>query len=169
MKNQKKNWTGQTIFMNNRWYKEIVLKEDIGKIYDCVEWYESELEEARKEIQISGSLEKASSRLPGLFEHRYAQLQELEAILEFLNVENRKCRSHHYKQFKEAYNTELSDRIIEKYINGVDEVITWDKLCIAIGLIHSQMTGITKALDQKNWQIGHIVKLRTAGLEDVSI
>lgn len=155
--------------MSNRWYRDIVLAEDISKVYDCLEWYESELEEARQEIKISGSLEKAASRLPGIFEHRYAQLQELEAILEYLNIETRKCRSKHYKQFKEAYNTELSDKIIEKYINGVEEVITWEKLCIAIGLVHSQMTGITKALDQKNWQIGHVVRLRTAGLEDVQI
>jgi hypothetical protein len=155
--------------MNNRWYKDIVLGEDISKVFDCLEWFESELDDARQEIKVSGSLEKAASRLPGIFEHRYSQLQELEAILEYLNIETRKCRSKHYKAFKEAYNTELSDKIIEKYINGVDEVIDWEKLCIAIGLVHSQMTGITKALDQKNWQLGHIVKLRAAGLEDVQI
>ncbi len=153
----------------NRWYRKIVLGEDISHINDCMDYFEDELAEARKECQIKGSLEQASARLPGIFEYRYSQLQEIESILEYLNIELRKIRSQQFKKYKETYNTELSDRIIDKYIDGEDEVVDWSKILNSIALIRNQYISITKSLDQKNWQIGHIVRLRTAGIEDTQI
>ncbi len=153
----------------NRWYRAIVLNEDISKIDDCMDYFEDELKEARTECKIKGSLEQAASRLPGLFEHRYSQLQEIESILEYLNIELRKLRSKHFRNYKETYNTELNDRVIDRYIDGEDEVVDWSKILNSIALIRNQYISVTKSLDQKNWLIGHIVKLRTAGLEDAQI
>lgn len=153
----------------NRWYREIALNEDITKINDCIDYFEDELKEARKECKIKGSLEQAASRLPGLFEYRYSQLQEVESILEYLNIELRKLRSKHFRKYKETYNTELNDRVIDRYIDGEDEVVDWSKILNSIALIRNQYISVTKALDQKNWLIGHIVRLRTAGIEDAQI
>ena len=36
-------------------------------------------------------------------------------------------------------------------------------------LLRNKYLGIMKGLDTKQWQIGHIVKLRTAGMEDISL
>lgn len=153
----------------NKWYREIVLNEDTSKINDCIDYFDAELTEARKECKIKGSLEQAASRLPGLFEYRYSQLQEVESILEYLNIELRKLRSKHFRNYKETYNTELSDRVIDRYIDGEDEVVDWSKILNSIALIRNQYISVTKALDQKNWLIGHIVKLRCAGLDDVKL
>ena len=38
-----------------------------------------------------------------------------------------------------------------------------------LALIRNQYLGITKGLDQKQWQITNIVKLRVAGMEDADI
>ena len=32
-----------------------------------------------------------------------------------------------------------------------------------------RVSGIMKGLDAKQWQMGHIVRLRTAGMEDISV
>ena len=153
----------------NKWYRIIVLNENIDKISDCMDYFENELVEARKECKIKGSLEQAAARLPGIFEHRYSQLQEVESILEYLNIELRRIRSKHFRIYKETYNTELADRIIDKYVDGEDEIVTWSKILNSIALIRNQYISITKSLDQKNWLIGHIVRLRTAGIEDAVI
>ena len=153
----------------NKWHRILVLNEDIDKIHDAIDDFENELEEARKECQIKGSLEQAASRLPGLFEYRFSQLQEVEAILEHLNIELRKMRSIHYKSYLEGYNRTLTYRDIEKYIDGEDDVVAWTKIINSFALIRNQYLGITKSMDQKNWQISNIVKLRSAGLEDVQI
>ena len=36
-------------------------------------------------------------------------------------------------------------------------------------LLRNQYLGIMKGLDTKQWQIGHITRLRTAGMEDIVI
>ena len=43
------------------WYNSVVA--DLGKIVDSIEYYEKELEEAKYECSIKGSLEKSSSSI----------------------------------------------------------------------------------------------------------
>jgi hypothetical protein len=38
-----------------------------------------------------------------------------------------------------------------------------------VALLRNKWLGILKGIDAKQWQLGHIVRLRTAGMEDVSI
>lgn len=153
----------------NKWYGLIVINEDISKINDCIDYFEKELNDARKECKIDGSLEKAHSELPSFFEYRYSQLQELAGILEYLNIEYRSVRAKTLRNFMEHYNRDLTAREAEKWIDGEDDVVTWAKIINSIALIHNQFIGITKALDTKNFQIGHITKLRTAGIEDATL
>jgi len=49
------------------WYNSVV--DDLGKIVDSIEYYENELQEAKYECSIKGSLEKSSAALPGITEH----------------------------------------------------------------------------------------------------
>ena len=62
------------------WYTAV--SQDISKLPDCIEYYESEILEARKDIALAGSIEKASAKLPSVVELRFNQLQEIEGILE---------------------------------------------------------------------------------------
>ena len=88
-----------TIYMNNNWYNEI--SRNLDKIPDCINYFDTELLQAKKEVRIFGNLEKASASLPGIVEQRFGQLQQLEAILEYLNIEQRRLRSQTFKKFLE--------------------------------------------------------------------
>jgi len=149
------------------WYNKVV--DDLGTIVDCIEYFETELDEARYECGIRGSLEKSSAALPGITEHRFNQLQEIEAILEHLNIELRKERSKVFRKYLEAYNRQLSSRDAEKFVDGEESVITLTHLCNQFSLLRNKFLGIMKGLDTKQWQIGHITRLRTAGMEDIVI
>jgi hypothetical protein len=127
------------------------------------------VETARKEIYIFGSLEKASASLPGIVEHRFNQLQEIEAILEYLNIENRRLRSKTFKKFLENYNRALTSRDADKYVDGESDVVDMEKIINEFALLRNKWLGITKGLDQKQWQLTNIVKLRVAGMEDATI
>ena len=70
------------------WYNKIVA--NLGEIPGFIDYYEKELIVAKGEIRIQGNVERALSNLPGLTEHRFNQLQEIEAVLEYLNIELRK-------------------------------------------------------------------------------
>ena len=149
------------------WYNAVV--NDMGAIIATIEHYETELSEAKAECRISGSLERASAALPGVTEHRFNQLQEIEAILEHLNIKLRKERSKVFRQYLEHYNRQLSSRDAEKYVDGEDEVIDFETLVNEVALARNRWLGIMKGLEAKQWQMGHIVRLRTAGMEDVTL
>ena len=97
------------------------------------------------------------------------QLQEIEAILEYLNIEYRRLRSKTFKKFLENYNKKLSSRDADKYVDGDADVVDLAKIINEFALIRNEYLGITKGLDQKQWQLTNIVKLRVAGMEDANI
>ena len=149
------------------WYNEV--SRNLDKIPDCINYFDTEIVQAKKEVRIFGSLEKASASLPGIVEQRFSQLQQLEAILEYLNIELRRVRSKTFIKFFEHYQRALTSRDAEKYVDGDQEVIDMEKVINEFALIRNQWLGITKGLDQKQWQITNIVKLRVAGMEDATI
>ena len=115
------------------------------------------------------NIEKSSAALPGLVEQRFNQLQEIEAILEYLNIELRRVRSKAFKKFLENYQRVLSSRDCEKYVDGEADVVDMEKIINEFALLRNQWLGIIKGLDIKQWQLSNIIKLRTAGLEDASL
>ena len=149
------------------WYRKI--QEDLGELANCIPAFEAILEEARVECGMKGNLERLSREMPGIVEHRFNQLQEIEAILEHLNIELRKKRSHIFRKFTEHYNKALSSRDAEKYVDGEDEIADFQHLINEFALLRNRFHGLIKALDAKQFQINNIVKLRVAGLEDIGL
>jgi hypothetical protein len=149
------------------WYSKIVA--DLGNIPDFIAHYEQELEDAKRDVRIGGLVEKNITALPGITEHRFNQLQEIEAVLNHLNIQLRKIRRKHFQKYLEGYARALTSRDAEKYVDGEDEVIDFETLINEVALLRNRWLGIMKGLDSKSWMSGHIVRLRTAGMEDVSV
>lgn len=149
------------------WYSKI--SRDINEIPNAIKHFESELQQARFEVKLSGKVEKAAADLPGIVEQRFCQLQEIEAILEYLNIELRRLRSIYFKKYLENYQRALSSRDVEKYVDGEADVVDYEKIINEFALLRNKWLGILKGLDQKQWQITNIVKLRVAGMEDASV
>jgi len=152
---------------NTNWYSHIV--KSLANIPSAIQYYEQELNTAKSEVKLYGKLEKAASTLPGIVETRFAQLQEIEAVLNHLNRELRKLRTKHYKIYLENYQRALSSRDVEKYVDGEDEVCDFESIVNEWALLRNKWLGILKGLDQKQWQITNITKLRVAGMEDADV
>ncbi len=149
------------------WYSKV--SRDIAHLPDCIEYFYKELDSAKAEAKIYGSIEKASANLPGIVEQRFNQLQEIEAVLEYLNIELRRIRSKAFKKYLENYQRALSSRDVEKYVDGEADVVDMEKIINEFAMLRNQWLGIVKALDIKQWQLSNIIKLRTAGLEDITL
>jgi hypothetical protein len=149
------------------WFNRV--KQDLSALPDMIDFYTAEAEKAHWETRIQGSLEKNAQDLPGQVSHRFGQLQELEAVLKHVNTRYDKLRSDHYRRYLERYNRELSDRSIEKYIDGENDVVSMLDLVNEVALMRNRYLGIMKALDAKNYQMGHIVRLRVAGMNDAEL
>ena len=149
------------------WYNKI--SKDISHIPDAVLYYEDELQAAKADVRITGNIEKAAANMPGVVEQRFNQLQEIEAILEYLNIELRRLRSQHFRKYLENYQRALTSRDVEKYVDGESDVVDFEKIINEFALLRNKWLGIIKALDQKQWHLSNIVKLRVSGLEDASL
>lgn len=149
------------------WYNKIV--SDLSNIAPAIDFFEKELEEAKKECRIQGSLERASAALPGITEHRFNQLQEIEAIFAHLETQLKQIRSKKFREYLEGYAKALSSRDAEKYVDGDDDVIAQTFLINDFSLLRNKYLGVMKALEQKSFQISSITRLRVAGMEDIMI
>ena len=149
------------------WYSEV--SRDVGKIPAAVAFFEYELLDAKKEVKLVGNVERAAASMPGIVEHRFNQLQEIEAVLNLLNIKLRKIRRGHFQKYLEKYQRALTSRDAEKYVDGEDEVIDFEYLINEVALLRNKYLGIMKGLDAKQWQMGHVVRLRTAGMEDITV
>ena len=149
------------------WYRKVTA--NLGEIVTAISHFEKEIDQARYECGMKGNLEKQSRDMPGIVEHRFNQLQEVEAILEFLNTEMRKLRAKTFRKYLENYNKALSSRDAEKYVDGEQEVVDLQYLINDFSLVRNRYIGVIKALEDKQFQINNIVKLRAAGLEDISL
>ena len=149
------------------WYSKV--SKDISCIPDAVEYFEAELVEAKKDARITGNIEKASAAMPGIVEQRFSQLQEIEAILEYLNIELRRLKSSFFRKYLENYQRALSSRDCEKFVEGEADVVDMEKIINEFALLRNKWLGVIKGLDQKQWQLTNIVKLRVAGMEDATL
>lgn len=149
------------------WYNRVV--DNIANIPDFISYYENEIEKAKTECRISGVVEKSIAALPGITEHRFNQLQEIEAVLNYLNIQLRKIRRRHFQKYLESYNRALTSRDAEKYVDGEDEVIDYETIINSVALLRNKYLGILKGLESKNFMQGHLVRLKCAGMEDYTI
>lgn len=149
------------------WYTRVT--NDLSQLPDFIAHYETELLEAKKEVKVWGNVEKNIAALPGITEHRFSQLQEIEAVLNYLNIQLRKIRRKHFQKYLEGYNRALTSRDAEKYTDGEDEVIDYETLINEVALLRNRYLSLLKGLDSKQWQLSNLVKLKVAGMEDFSI
>jgi len=151
----------------SNWYTRITT--NLAVIPDFISHYDNEIISAKNDVKVYGNVEKNIAALPGITEHRFNQLQEIEAVLNYLNIQLRKIRRKHFQKYLEAYNRALTSRDAEKYVDGEDEVVDFETLINEVALLRNRWLGIMKGLEAKQWQMGHIVRLRTAGMEDIRI
>ena len=146
------------------WFGKV--KADLAEIPNALDWFENEYTQAKLEVRINGSVEKQSRDLPGIVEHRFAQLQELEAILEHLNIQLNKVKTKAFRKYLETYNRALTSRDAEKFADGEEDVIMYQELVNEVALMRNKWQGIIKTLDIKGFQINNVIRLKIAGQED---
>jgi hypothetical protein len=149
------------------WYSQVAT--DLSKLPDAIDWFQRQLETAWVEAKIIGSVEKNSQELSGIMAYRFGQLQEMEAILKLVNIRYDKMRSDHYRKYLERYQRDLTDRSIEKYIDGEDDVVSMCILINEVALVRNKYLALIKGLDVKQFQLSNIVRLRIQGMEDAHL
>ena len=149
------------------WYSKVTA--DLGAIPDFIAHYEQELNSAKLDCRVGGLIEKNITALPGITEHRFNQLQEIEAVLNHLNIQLRKIRRRYFQKYLEGYARALTSRDAEKYVDGEEEVIDFETIINEVALLRNKYLGVMKGMESKNFMLGHVVRLRAAGMEDIQV
>jgi hypothetical protein len=149
------------------WYSKVVA--DLNNLPDFINHYEQELSSAKQDCRVGGLVEKNITALPGITEHRFNQLQEIEAVLNYLNIQVRVIRRKHFQKYLEHYARALSSRDAEKYVDGEDEVVSYETIINEVALLRNKWLGVMKGIDSKQWQLSNLVRLKVAGMEDFNI
>lgn len=149
------------------WYNKIV--ENVSNIPAMIDHYDLQLTNCAIEVKIRGSLEINLARLPGQVEARFAELQEIEAILNYLNIELRKLRRIYFQKYTENYNKALTSRDVDKYVDGEQAVCDFEMLINEVALLRNRYLAVHKAFEAKGFVMNNITKLRCAGLENISV
>lgn len=151
------------------WNKRVA--DDLGELPPFLDHYEEEYKQAKKDLTLKGKIEITSSTLPAILEHRFAQLQDIEAVLEHLNIRLRKLRSGVFKNWFENVKSAraLSAKECERYVDNDDNVVALEEIINKVAFVRNLYLGLLKGLDNKSYQLNNISKLRAAGLDDAAL
>lgn len=155
------------------WYRKIIMEPDMdGLVHlsDALEYFSKELETSKDELKMTGeSIEKMVSMMPGIIEYRHAQLQQLVHIGKYLDLLIEKTHSEVYQKYFEKHNKALKSTDAEKYAQGDPDLINLKILRNQVEYIRSLYTGFHQALVSKNFNLGHLVKMKGGSFEDYVI
>jgi len=155
--------------LSDWYYKCTADPTDLTPLGEALIYFDQEYLQARKDVDVKGSIEQASARIPGITEVRFSQLQELEALLRYVDDEMKRVRFAAFKKYFEAYNRTLTSRDAQLYADADPKVLEMSELHNQVRMIRDKYIGILKALEQKSFSLNQIVKLRCAGLDDSDI
>ena len=153
--------------MNNEYFQAI--KKDETTLPKVLEYFNNEYEDARKEVDIKGSLTECVSKISSRYEYRVSQLQEIEAILKHFEIKLSQRKSSLYQKFLENYNRSLSSTDIKIYIEGQPEVVAIQQIINEIALIRNKYMGLTKGFETANYQLSNLSRLYASGVDGVQI
>lgn len=146
-----------------------IVQKNENKLTEVLEYFNSEYEEARKELKINGKLEKYVSQISANFEYRYSQLQELEAILEYFNIKLKSVKSKKYQQLINSSARALTQSDLRQYIDGDEQVVAIQTIINEIALVRNKFISLSKGFETQNYQLSNLTKLYAAGLDDIRI
>ena len=149
------------------WYYKVT--NNWNELPSFIEYFTNEAYNARSEIVLKGRLEENSKNIPVHTERRFTQLQIVNALVRYFEIELDKERSVLYKKYMEGYAKSLSSKDATMYIDGEETIVNLNRLINEICLVRNIFTGIIKGLDNKSYQLNNISKLRSVGLESSTV
>lgn len=145
------------------------IKKDISVINEFIQYYNNEYLEAQEETKIHGNVVEQAKKLPSQMAYRFAQLQEIEAVLRYIEILRDQQQSKSWIKFSTGYKKTLQSSEKKYYVMGDPDFITMETWVNDIAYIRNKYLAITKGFDSKNFALSNIIKLKTAGIDDWEI
>jgi len=156
----------------SRWYRKVTADSNnyFAPLGEAILYFSNEYEEARLELRPpqGGLITELASSLPGIVEHRMAQLSEIEGIMKYLEIQYDKAKGLKKRHFLENHPRQLTERVADQYADIEPEVVVIREFIQEIALVRNLFSGITKGLEYLHFQMNNITRLKSAGFEDAT-
>lgn len=156
--------------MNTSWYRRIAQAQSDQVILDACEHFEREYTEASAEVDLSnlrGSrVVELQKRVPGIVGYRFAQLEELNDIVGYLEIRETELRGQRRRHYLEHYERTLNPTTVEKYVDADAAVIALRLLRSQVLHIRNKFTALFKQLEMLHFSLISLAKTLAAGVED---
>lgn len=158
-----------------RWFQTVVSAGTAGDAdllvaLQAVDAYADEYSEAKKDLRVDGErIENIAAKIPGMTDHRWAQVMDLNSIVDYLEHRERRALFDEMQRMMDHYQRQLTYQQYKDYADTSDPVQTIRLVRQQVGDVFNLFQGIHKGIDALNYQVSNITKLRTAGCEDATI
>lgn len=143
---------------------------DLGPIADACAYYDAEYLVAVQEADISTwrgrRIDELAKQISGLIGFRYCQLQDLEAILGYLEIREMAIKGNRRKHYLEHYNRALIPTTVEKFVEADEAVLSIATLRNRVAFTRNKFLALSKQHDYLHYQVGNLTKLLVAGVND---
>lgn len=149
----------------NNWFK--IVSKDETKLDEALEYYLSEYNEAKKEVNIK-TYSKMANAIAGIssnFEHRFDQYSDLESMYQFFDNQLKRLRGKLTQEILTKSNRAINSTDMKAFIDANDIVCKHVERLLKIDSVRKKYEGLSKSFDMLNWQISNLVKLQVAGLD----
>ena len=153
------------------WYAKVVRDvDDLNPLLDACDFFDNEYTLAVHEVDITQlrgkRVEEVEKELPGIVGRRYYQLQEIEAILGYLNIRQTAIKGARRRHYLEHYNRALTPTTAEKYVEADDDVLAIATLINQVALVRNKFVALSKQHEYLHFQLTNITRLIAAGVND---
>ncbi len=140
-------------------------------VMQAADYYEAEYEKGRAEIGAHPGAEivRLEAKMAGMIADRYAQLQDMESILEHLETKENRAKVDRILHYTEHYGRKLTDTVAAKYADVHDDVQLFRMHRQYLANKRNLFLGLIKGLETLHYQLGNITKLHASGLENVTL
>jgi FMN phosphatase YigB (HAD superfamily) len=142
----------------------------LGKNYEALpgilEQFVEDLKPATEQLKKEGKLLETSLSKNSSYMHYYDERRiQLHTLVKYFRSEVDRVRSDCYRKYNEVYTRELTYNLMTKYIDGEEDYLFVYRILIEVEELYEEYVGVVEAFKQRNFELGHMTKLRIANLE----
>ncbi|RYD64976.1 MAG: hypothetical protein EOP83_08425 [Verrucomicrobiaceae bacterium] len=152
------------------WFRAITKDEkNLTPVAEALEYFQVEYEEGQAELKVKGRrIDDVACKLPGIMEYRFAQYQELETILQYLEKVETKALIEQTQWFMANYPRQIPEHTARKYAEVEPNVFALTKIKLEVATVRNNFLALFKGIEALHYQVRNIVMLRTAGFDDAT-
>lgn len=146
--------------------KVLHLGKDYEELPKILDQFTQDLKPAEEQLEKEGKLLETSLSKNSSYMHYYDERRiQLHSLVKYFRMEVDRVRSDLYRKYNEVYTRELTYNLMTKYIDGEEDYLYVYKLLIEVEELYEEYVAVVEAFKQRNFELGHMTKLRIANLE----